>query len=54
MAEKEGFEPSRRLERPNDLANRPLQPDLGTSPHYDGGGTGIRTQTAFAFTRFQV
>ena len=32
LAEKEGFEPSRRYTRPTPLAGEPLQPNLGTSP----------------------
>ena len=32
LAEKEGFEPSRRLPQPTPLAGEPLQPYLGTSP----------------------
>ena len=32
VAEKEGFEPSRRLPQPTPLAGEPLQPYLGTSP----------------------
>ena len=54
LAEKEGFEPSRRSTRPTPLAGEPLRPLGYFSRSENGGESGIRTHGPFGSLVFKT